>query len=282
MTLKSINYFITSALLITASSCLPEPLEVHDIPKLQPHIVVSTQIVPDQSIVVFLTKSIGALEAGKESDPQSLISQIVVDDAIVTIAWQNEVDTLRNLGSGLYGSVSIPIVTNEFYTLDVVSPSMGSVTSVTQAKEAIPFLNVNASLHKGAYDSLAQIEYSLQDPLQPNFYMVNVQRFSRTQEIEDLLNPRLFTHVVTDKEFNGTLFEDDFKVFFQDFSEGDTVAVSLTNISEEYYEYVKVRVDNRFSYASFATEPFNYPTNVTGGYGYFNIQQPDVHVFVLE
>lgn len=264
------------------TSCMPEPLEVKDIPTLKPRIVVSTQIVPDQSLVVFLTKSIGALDAGRDSDPQGVLDQIVVDDATVTIKYADQRDTLTNLGEGVYGNVTTPIVAGQWYTLEVISPTLGSITSSTIAQEAIPFLEVKAKLDKGEYDSLAQIDYSLDDPMDKNFYMINVQRFSRTQDVDALLNPRLFTHVMTDEEFNGTIFEDDFRVFFQSFDRGDTVAVSLTNISEAYYEYVKKRVDNRFDLTSFATEPFNYPTNITGGYGYFNIQQPDIHFFTLE
>lgn len=267
---------------IVFTSCVPEPLDVKNIPALKPRIVVSTQIVPDQSIVVFLSKSIGALDAGKGSDPDSILNGIIVDDATILIRYGDEYDTLTNLGNGVYGNITTPIVAGRVYTLEVKSPTMGNVIASTVAQEAIPFLDVAAKLYKGEYDSLAQIDYTIEDPTDKNFYMINVQRFSRTQRAKALLNPRLFTHVMTDEEFNGTIFEDSFRVFFQGFDPGDTVAVSLTNISEAYYEYVKKRVDNRFDLTSFATEPFNYPTNITGGYGYFNIQQPDIRIFRLE
>ena len=48
---------------------LPDPLEVDDIPVVKPQIVVSSQIVPDQSLVVLLTKTFGALGANDDSDP---------------------------------------------------------------------------------------------------------------------------------------------------------------------------------------------------------------------
>jgi hypothetical protein len=265
------------------SSCMPDPIEVRNIPSPHSRITVSTQIVPDQSIVVFLTRSMGALDAGRDSDLQTLLDQIIVDDATVTIAYdERKIDTLTNLGEGLYGSSATPIRAGQFYTLTVDSPSQGAISATTKAQEPISFLTINASLYKGEYDSLAQIAYSLHDPSVKNFYMINVQRLSREQDISSLFNPRVFTYVTTDEKFNGTVFEDEFKVFFQGYNVGDTVAVSLTNISEEYYGYVKKRVDNRFDLTSFATEPFNYPTNVKGGYGYFNIQQPDVHIFTLE
>lgn len=276
--------FYKNAMLLVAifSSCLPDPLDVKNIPTPDSRITVSTQFIPNQSIVVFLTRSLGALDAGRDSDLQTVLEQIIVDDATVTIAYESEIDTLTNLGDGLYGSVTMPIRTGEFYTLDVNTPSLGHITATTTAQEAVSFLDVNASLFEGAYDSLAQMNYSLRDPLAKNFYMINVQHISGQRDITALFNPRVFTYVMTDEKFNGTIFEDEFKVFFQNYNIGDTVAVSLTNISEEYYGYVKKRVDNRFDPTSFATEPFNYPTNVKGGYGYFNIQQPDIHIFTLE
>ena len=41
---------------IVSSSCIPDPLEVEGIPKVKPEIVVTSQIIPDQSLVVLLTK----------------------------------------------------------------------------------------------------------------------------------------------------------------------------------------------------------------------------------
>jgi hypothetical protein len=63
---------------------------------------------------------------------------------------------------------------------------------------------------------------------------------------------------------------------------GDTIAVSLSNINEEYYRFMKLRIDNRLSFVEFISEPVNYPSNVIGGKGYFNLYLPDVHFFVFE
>jgi hypothetical protein len=279
---KIITYFITASIALVVIACTPDPLPVKNIPTLTPHIVVSTQTVPDQSIVVLLTKSVGALDAGKNSDLQTLLAQIVVSDALVTVEHDGELDTLTYLGNGLYGNADTPILAGHNYKLNVNSPTVGVVTSTTQAQATINFETVSATLYENEYDTLAVINYSLKDPPGKNFYMVNVQQISATETLSSLLNPRLFTHVVSDEEFNEATFQEEFKVFFQHYSVNDTVAVSLTNISEDYYNYVQKRIDNRFSVISFATEPFNYPTNVQGGYGFFNMQQPDVRLFVLK
>lgn len=263
-------------------ACTPDPLPVKNIPALSPHMVVASQMLTDQSVVVMLTKTIGALDAGKDSDLQNLIEQIIVEDATVTIEHNSTIDTLRYLGEGVYGNAGLSVITGQSYTLHAKSPTSGEISSTTLAQEIIPFKTVEASLYKEQYDSLAQVDYSLEDPAGKNFYMITVQRFSTTQDLTSLINPRLYTHLVTDDDFDGQLYQEKFNVLFQRYHLDDTVAVSLTNISEGYYQYIKQRVDNRYSITAFATEPFNYSTNVEGGYGFFNLQRPDVRIFILK
>src|SRR5687767_1524432 len=80
--LRILNIFLLPLLI---SSCIPDPLEVENVPKVKPQIVVSTQIIPNQSLVVFLTKTVGALEASDDSDPQDLLDQLAVNDAVITL-----------------------------------------------------------------------------------------------------------------------------------------------------------------------------------------------------
>src|SRR5687767_8027091 len=86
-------------------SCMPEPLEVDDITFPETKIVVSSMILPDHSVAVLLTKSIGALEANKESDPQALISDIAINDADVSITVNDSVYPLKFLQDGVYQGI---------------------------------------------------------------------------------------------------------------------------------------------------------------------------------
>ena len=267
---------------LIAIRCVPDPLAVTDIPKLQTKIVVSSQILPNQSISVFLTKSIGALDAGRGSDVTELMNQIVLNDAMVTVTYDNRTDTLDFIGNGVYAGSNMSVEYGKSYTLHVKSPSLGEVFSSTVAPRQVLFSSVKASLYLTGYDSLAQINYGLMDPPEKNYYMINVQKFSRKQNINSLLNPRLFIHLVKDDAFNGSEFSEEFKVLFQRYSKGDTVAVFMSSISPEYHKYLSLRNDNRYNLAGFASEPLNYPTNVQGGYGYFNLHVPDVRIFVMK
>lgn len=262
--------------------CLPDPLEVTDIPTLKTKIVVSSQIVPNTGLVVFVSKSIGALDAGGDSDSEDLINQIAIADAIVTISDGNSLDTLQNLGSGIYGNILLDWQKNVDYVLTVSTIQLGTVKAVTQIPEFVSFDEVSAGIIYNGFDSLAQISYRLTDRVGPNYYMINVQRFSSSQDVTSLVNPQIYTRLLEDKEFDGQEKEETFNVLFQEFSEGDSIAVSLANISIPYYEFLKVRSDNRFGFEEFAGEPINYPTNVQGGYGFFNLHTPDLRIFVLE
>lgn len=265
------------------AGCLPDPLEVKNIPKVKPEIVVSSQIIPDQGLLVLLTRTIGALDASNESDPEELIAQIAVTDAEVVLEGAAGTFILDSLGDGLYGGISIPFVAGEQYTLKVKSELLGEVEATTTVLPQITFESVEASLYYNNFDdTLAEVRYSLNDPANANYYMINVQEVEREDFVENLINPRAFTTLVDDKSFNGGTFQETFRVFPRDYQPGDTIAVSLSNISDEYYEFIRLRLDNRFSFVEFLGEPTNYPTNVIGGRGFFNLYLPDVRVFVLE
>src|SRR5262245_59965527 len=125
-------------------SCLPEPLSIDGLPVVKPQIVVSTQIVPDRSLVVLLTKTFGALEGSDDSDPAELLQQIAVDDAVVVITGADGPDTLVNIGAGFYGEVIIPFEAGQVYSLYVNSASLGEITATTTVTQQIRFEDIEA------------------------------------------------------------------------------------------------------------------------------------------
>jgi len=277
-----IGRYTMALLAIVLGACLPDPLEVTGIPEVKPQIVVSTQIIPDQSLVVLLTKSFGALDASEDSDPQELLDQIAVNDALVTIAGPQRTDTLVSLGSGLYGGIVIPFENGGEYHLHVVSESLGEVSATTTVKPRIVFDTIDAELYFNGYDSLVRISYKFTDPAAKNWYMLNVQQIERSELIEDVLNPPASMRLLDDADFTSNVYGESFNVVQRDFNTGDTIAVFFSNISEDYYNFVKLRLDNRYSFTEYLSEPVNYPTNIEGGKGFFNLYVPDVRTFIVE
>jgi hypothetical protein len=265
------------------SGCAPDPLEVKNIPKIKSQIVVSSQIIPDRSLLVLLTKTVGALEASDDSDPQQLLDQLAVNDAVVTVTGPLNSYQLMFLGNGVYGGLIIPFKNNEIYTLKVASQTLGEVTASTTVKPMIRFEDIKAELHPNQFDdTLAQITYSIKDPEVANWYMINVQEVERRDVAINVINPRAYTKLLDDSQFNGSEYGEQFRVLFRNYRPGDSVLVSLSNINEDFYKFMKLRIDNRFSLVEFLGEPVNYPSNVEGGKGFFNLYIPDVRFFVLE
>jgi len=269
--------------LIWVAGCLPDPLAVTGLPALKPQIVVSSQIIPDQSLVILLTKTFGALDASEDSDPQALLEQIAVSDATVTLTGPDGTYMLHSVGPGLYGGIIIPFEEGKSYELHVTSEALGEVSAVTTVKRKVSFESISANLYFNGYeDTLAQVTYSLRDSAERNWYMLNTQPIRLGELQDNLLNPRSFTRLLDDTTFNGTVFTETFRGFRDDYRSGDTLAVSLANISEDYYNFIKLRLDNRYSFSEFLSEPVSYPSNVKGGKGFFNLYVPDVRFFILQ
>lgn len=267
---------------VVMSACIPDPLDVKGIPQLEQKIVVSSQMIPNFAVAVLLTKSVGALDASDDSDPEELLDQIAVLDAAVRIEGVGRSFGLQHIGNGIYASAQVDLVAGQSYTLYVNSASMGSVRATTTVTSFVPFANVATSIHISGRDTLADISYRVNDPAGKNWYMINAQRFSARRFTERILNPRVTTKLLDDANFENGVKEDSFRMIFDEVEPGDTLAVLLSNIDRNYYDFMKIREDTRFGLASYLGEPINYPTNVEGGLGFFNLYIPDVRIFILE
>lgn len=272
---------LLAALLLNVS-CMPEPLQVDNVPSIKPEIVVSSQVMSDTMLAVILTRTISALDANDDSDPQALASEIAITDAKVTLTVNGKDYVLPHVQDGAYEGKYITLQAGDQCHLLVESPSFGQVSATTTVQPPIYFDSVRAEAYFNGYnDFLAEVTYTLQDPPMQNFYMINVQGAKRDVMIQNIMNPDAYTKLFEDKIFNGTDYSEVFRAAPQDFRPGDSVAVSLANVSSEYYEFLKLRMENKLGLVEMLSEPINYPTNVKGGRGFFNLHLPDVRVMIL-
>lgn len=264
------------------SSCLPDPLEVDNVPMVKREMVVASQMLPEETLLVLLTRTFGALEIGGNNNVEEILDVIAVNDALVTIEGRGVIDTLHFLGNGFYGGVEIDFKAGETYTLHAESEALGEISAETTVKPHVPFKHVEADLVINEYgDTLIQVIYSFQDPPPQNWYMVSVQKIEAERFIEDAINPRTYTRLLDDIKFNGDLYTERVSVVARQYAIGDTIAVMLSNIHEDYYGFINLRMDNRSSFLEFLGEPVNYPSNVRNGKGFFNLYLPDIRTFVL-
>lgn len=276
---------LASALTMTVfwlSACVPDPLDVDDLDFPETQIVVSSLILPDRSVAILLTRSIAALEASEESDPRELISEIAINDAQVTITTNDSVYTLPLLRDGIYQRLGIPLVPGRTCHLNVVSNSLGEVSATTVVQVPIYFDTVRVERYMTEHNDYgAQVTYTIKDPPAPNYYLLNVQEVKRKDFVENILKPQAYTRRVEDKTFDDQEFSEMFRAMNKNFDPGDSIEVSLSNVGLDYFNYVKVRLENNLELVEVFSEPVYYPTNILGGRGFFTLHLTDTRVIVF-
>lgn len=269
-------------LCVCLPACVPDPLDVDSLEFPETKIVVSSAILPDRSVAVLLTRSIGALEANEETNPRDLIADIAINDALVTLTVGDSVYALKLLQDGVYQGTGIPLSEGRACHLKVVSPEHGEVTASTVVQAPIYFDTVNAVPYINEFNHYwAQVSYTINDPPSENYYVLNVQEARGRDLAEDILKPDAYTRQVEDKSFNAQEFSERFRAINKNFHPGDSIEVSLSNVSVDYFNYVTLRLENQVELVEIFSEPIYYPTNVRGGRGFFTLHLTDVRVIVL-
>ncbi|MEP2024561.1 MAG: DUF4249 family protein [Reichenbachiella sp.] len=271
-----IGFLHIISLLIVLSACLPDPLSVDDVPIPENTVVVGSQNLPEQFLAIAITKNFNALDGGREDDYEELVSSLLIDSLDVTIEVLGESYELDNIELGLYVGTDIPQLPGETYSLSFENPfNQNPVRASAAMLPFVGFDSVGIFVEINEFDSIVNVSMKLQDPPGPNWYMSNVQLIN--EEFSVNVNP--FTELFTDAGQDGELINYDYRVFFRDYAPGDTVLVTLANISQEYYDFLDLRGTRR-PFAGSLGEPINYPANIENGLGYFHMHIPDVRIFL--
>ncbi|MBL4703566.1 MAG: DUF4249 family protein [Flavobacteriales bacterium] len=268
-------------------SCIPKPLDI-EIASAETKLVVSSQVIPNATMIVTLSKSFGALsfnEDNGDTTGQELLDQLLVDSAIITISYTGFVDTLYPIpgAPGLYASIGTPTILNADYTLNIYDPGLDqTIWSTAKMLEQVQFDSVSAILDTTGTFSYTDVTYSFQDLLGDNYYMVNF--YSESNDSVQSGSPfsagqniPTETLLLNDQLFSGS-YSDTHRLWNW---EEDTLFVSISNISQEYYEYLELRQKSGNFFTDLVKEPINYPSNIEGGYGYFTTHFPDVKLVTI-
>lgn len=271
------NTCLHMALIFAAfTGCVPDPLPVKNVPIPESTVVIGSQVLPEQFLTVAITENFNALDGGREDDYAELFLTLVIDSLDINVEVLDESYVLDNVAPGIYTGVDVPQLPGELYTLSFVNPFNDDMAYATaELQEFVGFDSLDIFIEETEFDTLVNVGMKLQDPPGPNWYMSTVQLIN--EEFDVNVNP--FTELFTDEGHDGELFKYEYRVFFRDYVEGDTVLVSVANISQEYYEFLDLRGTRRPFVGSLG-EPINYPTNVENGLGYFHMHIPDVQVFL--
>ena len=277
-------------LLSTAQSCRPEPIPIK-LKSAPQKLVVASQVIPGNIMIIALSKSFDALTYTDTGASNDFLSQILVSRARVTIAYNGTVDTLFKLTDGFYGSISSSFTPGVNYTLKVYDSTTG--LSAEAATTMLPQVSidsawVSAEINSG--DTFRYLYVKLNDPAGSNQYMINLYR--NTDFVRNSIsnpssvfgafgNTGTRTVALTDAVFNQNPHTE--KINIDDFSKGDTLTMTLSNISSDYYEYLvqQARAERNGLGAIFG-EPVNFTTNVRGGYGFFTAHWPTSRILFIK
>ncbi len=238
-------------------------------------------IMQDTSVVIVLTRTVGALEADQKSDPNTVLSRIAVDDAEVDITVNGFMYSLPLVQSGAYQSTDIPVLPGAEYFLTVKSKSLGRVSASTVIRPAIRFDSLAVgSPSKSEYQYLTPVTYTISDSPDRNFYLVTFKNVDRDNLQSSVLRPDGHIRLIDDREFNGSRFTDSF-LAVTGLTPRDSVAISIANVDEDYFEYIKTRIQNDLELVEIFSEPVHYQTNVNGGLGYFELHVSDTRLLDL-
>ena len=278
---------ISLALLIVA--CQTKPLEV-SIPQQEQKTVVFSQVIPGRIMIVALTKSFGALELQQDEGDTvgtDFLAKLLEQNAQVTVSYDGNTDTLFQIDSGLYASINTPQNANMVYDLKIINDLGEEVTASEYMLPKVDFTEVTPSIEKGE-DTITTINYTFADiPNQDNWYMVNFYRQGQNLNGIDVnsifangSNNLVRTEIISDATFDQTY---EGKSTFEGFemSATDTIAVTISNINEDYFRFLDLRKRGGNIFSEVTREPISYPSNVNNGYGFFNTHYPDIKIYDL-
>lgn len=267
-------------------ACQPNDIEI-DLPEHEPRLSIFSQVIPDQVMLVTVTKSFNSLKPADDIKGDSaLINQLMVSNAIVKVHFSGRTVVLHNSSPGIYISTSVLQVPNQQYTLEVLDPATGLTCSATSTMlEKVSFDDLKVKSEITSADTNHVLEYTISDVAgKDNYYLVTYTPLNKRagarnnnpflsvsppQNNYQLLTDRLFT----EGQHNGKLS--------LNAEAGDTLAVSLINISEEYYKYLVVYQKSGRVFNQLTGEPIDFPTNIKNGYGFFTTHNPDVRIINL-
>ncbi len=302
------KYIVVGILLFSIIGCTPEPLDL-EVEQAESELVVSTQIIPDRGMIVAITRSFSALSDGTEgSFDEEDLSAYLVTNAKVTIDYNNRSVELIEINPGLYFTIDVIQEVGPTYTINIEDTENSKTAKAsTQVLQPIAINGGSAILdYRETGRTNLNMTYNFNDPPGKNFYMFNVYINPKLPEpgtdggIEgsiggskgggpqsdfsgfgNLFSDYSETWLVTDDGFDGQNIRQEHTVFDIAISPDDTIFYTLSNISEDYYNFLNARERSRNT-IPFVGEPTTLPTNLEGGYGFFSMHYPFPYFLSIE
>jgi Domain of unknown function (DUF4249) len=256
------------------ASCRPKPIDI-EVDSAPSKLVVFSHAVPNNVMIVSLTKSFSALDGLTEEQFQDLL----VTGATVKVVVDGVLYDFYELTPGFYASFTSVIPNAKTFEL-IATHNGETVTSITTTSKKVDFSIFQPIVEKTPADTNVFLQLGFDDIAgESNYYMINIYRKNDGQTVDGVnyfnngSNLLAKTILVSDLEFNGTYNK---TIPFDNLHHEDSIAVTLSNISKEYYNYLTLKTQSGSVFNQLNLEPLNYPTNIVNGYGFFNAHIPDL------
>lgn len=272
--------FCFSISLILLSSCRPKNIDIN-VKAAESKLVVFTHVIPNNIMIVALTKSFSVLDGNTTED----FSKLLITGATVQMKFNGETFNFYELNPGIYASFEKAFQVNENYEL-FACYGKDTIHSFTKMLPKIDFNSITPIIEKNSTDTNVFINYSFNDIKGiDNWYLINVYKKLQNSNSTDIVNyfnnganALVKSILISDKEFDET-YENKEKL--DQLKHNDSIVVTLSNINETYFNYLHQKNGTGSVFTQLNIEPITYASNIINGYGFFNAHFPHINYFDL-
>jgi hypothetical protein len=280
-------FSILITILIGLSSCEPKPIEM-EIKMSAPKIVITPLFNSENELGVIVTRSFSSLES-MEKDPFDLLYGSRVSSAKVSIENGGTVYELPGM-SPFFLSQEISFRPYSEYTITVTDTANGETTKATTIM--LPKANMDSltlGISRRQNDTSLKLRISIDDAgSKRKYYLATFklnQETGRKRTSNSLTRKSLYDMIElfdNSQAENGKVkYEKIFRQSLVEFRSNDSVVVDVSEVSEEYYNYLLIFKKTGSFINQLTGEPINFPSNVRGGAGFFFLLNPVYREFEL-
>lgn len=271
-------------------SCKPESLEL-ELPVEPSKPVLSAQYTRFEGagvLAMVLSNSFNPVSEPIRIDSLGLEldSSLLASGAQVWIEGPGVAQYLPELDPGIYGSETINLQDGKQYqvSVSVGNHRLQATTTKMQKVEMDSF----AVLPDAGRKNLSVFIRFQDIPNQKNYYVINYTG-SKKEPLPQDPDPDYIARRILEQNAGFDLLTDEgadgkMQVFSKNMpipSASDTFALAITHISKGYYEFLSAQKKSGTLFNQLRAEVINFPGNVKGGYGYFELNEPDLKVIQL-
>lgn len=292
--MKNISLFLFLLAIIALVSCTPEPLDI-DIPQAPSKPVMASQFVYDsnsnQSVfTITLTRTLSVTKDRApliDSNGVDVDENLFISGARVTLQTTSGSYELNEVDMGIYTAFNIEFQPGEVCTIEA-RDAEGNI--ILESKTTAMPVKAFSSVDIIKKDNKYILEYAFEDNLSTsNWYVVNYFTREQKDSSGQYNDPKFIAKQLTEQKLDFELYTD------ADFTNGmlkaskklpetelDTMAVAITEITQGYFDFLTVQKRYGKLINQLRGEALTFPTNVGGGLGYFNINQPQLYILEIK